>query len=187
VDIGFLNPSRVTELALWAYKAASRDQPGSRLRHMENVKISALTGLKKLELWYWKEWDDLAPLGGLPLEELSCETCCMLLDIMGPGSLENLKCISLADYGNINLTDWLSNRAIDHEQALAVVSEALLELPKLCTLAYKHTWRARAGNTYGSNYLYGGSTVVKIATLQSKHWCRREGEAGRLLFDRVKV
>lgn len=180
MDIGGLDASLLTHLAFWPHSTLS---PGLRLGNMEVVKVMALTRLKKLELWGWRDWDDLAPLGGLPLEELSCESCCMLLDIIGAGCLGNLKVITLANYDSVNLNKWLSNRGIDHERALTLVSEALLKLPTLSTLEYKYRWHA---DSEGNGYLDGGGSVFKIATLHPEHWRQVEGESGRLLY-RVRV
>jgi hypothetical protein len=157
------------------------------LSSREIVNISRFTSLKKLELFGWEEWDDLSPLGCLPLEELSCTNLCMLLSLLSPGSLRSLRSFTIdhgmdcannnVDCANNNELTWLKRRGMN-EHAFVVISEGLLALPSLEDFSQGLNYHVASGLE---------CWVKTIADLNPNHWRVIEHNCGRSLYRRVRA
>jgi len=164
--------------------------PGTSYERLESRdigKLSSLTSLTTLDLHGWRQWDDLSPLGQLPLLELTCSDTCMLVDVLGPSALQMLTSITLNpmtsgfEFGSNK--QWLDARAVTEETALVMASDALISLPDLAIL----TCRA---NQFENNYervLFNPKkTVQTIVTLHPEHWRNLGQLPWEVIFNRIR-
>lgn len=104
----------------------------------------------------------------------------MLLSLLGPGSLQLVKSVTI-DRVSVNgdrfmwylEQTWLDARGLTEATALAMVSEGLLALPSL------------------EDFLQGDTCSVegwvkKIAVLHPDHWLGRHHKCGRSHYHRVR-
>jgi hypothetical protein len=107
-----------------------------RMHGMSQVKlsrdiilwISAITSLSRLELQGWHRWDDVRPLGLLPLRELVSDRGLYLLsDMLGPDCLQNLRSATL-QIGS-------KSAQLRNKKRVASVKKCLLLLPKFRLLS----------------------------------------------------